>query len=177
VTTRLARRVSISNAVTQQPCSAGAGGNPNSVSFCLVCGGVCFATVFPRQLPWLMKCPDCGLMFVTPQPTDDELAGIYDSEYFAGFGYDSEFQAAYRVMKQTAASHFLQLSERFLQPGRLLDVGSGLGDLLVAAQRLGWQARGLDINPHAVELANRLLPGQTLLTTSTSSSLWMLRLI
>lgn len=149
---------------SQQLHFASAGGHSRAVSFCLVCGGVRFAPVFARQLPWLRKCPDCGLMFVAPQPTDDELAEIYDGEYFAGFGCESEFQAAYGAMKQSSASGFLELCERFVRPGRLLDVGSGLGDLLVAAQRRGWQTRGLDINPYAVELANRLLPGQTLLT-------------
>jgi SAM-dependent methyltransferase len=104
-------------------------------------------------------------MFVWPQPTDAELAEIYDAEYFAGFGCESEFQKAYTAMKQSSASRFLQLAECFVPPGRLLDVGSGLGELLAVAERRGWQARGLDVNPYAVELANRLLPGQTLLTS------------
>jgi hypothetical protein len=150
--------------VSQHSDAVDAGGDSRAVSFCLVCGGVRFVPVFPRQFPWLMKCPHCGLMFVMPQPTDDELAEIYDGDYFAGFGYESEFRDAYWAMKQRSATRFLELSECFVPPGRLLDVGSGLGDLLAAAQRRGWQARGLDINPYAVELANRLLPGQTLLT-------------
>lgn len=150
--------------VSQPSDSEDAGADSRTVSCCLVCGGIRFVPVFPRRFPWLMKCPGCGLMFVTPQPTDDELAEIYDGEYFAGFGCESEFQAAYLAMKQSSASRFLELAERFVPPGSLLDVGSGLGDLLVAAQRRGWRTWGLDINPYAVELANRFLPGQTVAT-------------
>lgn len=144
--------------------SAGADGRARTVSSCLACRGTRFVPAFGRRFPWLMKCPDCGLMFVTPQPTDEELAQIFGGDYFAGFGCEPEFRDAYCAMKQESADHFLELAERIVPPGKLLDAGSGLGDLLVAAQRRGWQARGLDVNPYAVELANRQLPGQTRLT-------------
>lgn len=147
------------------PLSVVAGRDPESISTCPVCDCAASVPVFPRRFPWLRKCLHCGLMFVWPQPTDAELAEIYDAEYFAGFGCQSEFQMAYTAMKQSTASRFLQLAECFVPPGRLLDVGSGLGELLAVAERRGWRARGLDVNPYAVELANRLLPGQTLLTS------------
>jgi SAM-dependent methyltransferase len=165
VTIRLARNVKVSHATWQQPCSAGDRGDPTLIPDCPVCGSARAVPVFPRKIPWLVKCVDCGLMSVMPQPTDDELADIYGGEYFAGFGCDAEFQGAYRAMKQRSATGLLELAERFVPPGKLLDVGSGLGDLLVAAERRGWRVRGLDVNPYAVELADELLPGQTVLTT------------
>ena len=37
--------------------------------------------------------------------------------------------------------------------GRLLDVGSGSGNLLILAEKLGWQATGVDFDPQAVATA------------------------
>jgi SAM-dependent methyltransferase len=37
------------------------------------------------------------------------------------------------------------------QTNRLLDIGCGAGNLLLAARNNGWQAQGLDVSPHAVK--------------------------
>ncbi len=41
--------------------------------------------------------------------------------------------------------------ERYVAPGRLLDVGSGPGFLLTVAERHGWRATGIDINSWAAD--------------------------
>src|SRR5205823_8178755 len=45
------------------------------------------------------------------------------------------------------------VSLRRLPPGRLLDVGSGRGDLGVALGKLGWQVTGVEPSPQACEQA------------------------
>ena len=49
------------------------------------------------------------------------------------------------------------LTERlFAAPGRaLLDVGCGEGQLVSVARSLGWNARGIDLSPHAIAICRR----------------------
>lgn len=117
-----------------------------------LCGGSDFDRPYPNQLDWLWRCRECGQRFTFPQPTDDELADIYDGGYFETFGYSERNGEAYRAMARRRAAELLRTAERDFPPGRLLDVGSGLGDLLSAAGARGWTARGVEANPYAVEM-------------------------
>jgi SAM-dependent methyltransferase len=101
------------------------------------------------------------LTYADPQPTDGDLAAIYDAEYYAPFGYDPERQSLYRGMKQAWFWRLLSMAERHVASGRLLDVGSGLGDLLAVAESRGWHARGVEPNAFAVGQAEGVIPGTT----------------
>lgn len=138
---------------------------PNEVSRCLVCGGESFVPVFPTRLPWLVRCPECGLRLVWPQPTDAELADIYGPDYFTPFGSDLRFADGYRQMKAAGASRLLRIAERHIVPGKLLDLGSGLGELLLTAMRRGWEVQGIEPNPDAVKIVNERLPESVFLGT------------
>ncbi len=101
-------------------------------------------------------------MGVCPPPGDEELAAVYDAEYYRTFGYDEANEGTYRRAKQATADRLLRLAERWFVPGRLLDVGSGLGDMLRAAGQRGWQARGVEANAYACRVSDRLVPGGAL---------------
>jgi prepilin-type N-terminal cleavage/methylation domain-containing protein/prepilin-type processing-associated H-X9-DG protein len=97
-------------------------------------------------------------LFSSPQPTDDELARIYDAQYYAQFGWNAACQSNYRRVKQASADRLLRQIERYVGPGRLLDVGSALGDLLAVAARRGWKAEGVEPNPFAVQCTVEIVP-------------------
>lgn len=128
---------------------------------CMACGGGNLMVPFPRRLPWVSRCGGCGLAFANPQPTDEELAEIYDASYFETFGFTTDNSAAYRAMKQASAARLLSHVERYVHPGRLLDVGSALGDLRFVAVGRGWTSCGIEPNPFAVEAADELLSEST----------------
>ena len=128
------------------------------IEHCIVCGSGDFAPVFPRGLCWVYECRECGLQFVEPQPSDAELAEIYDADYFRTFGF-SERDGAYRELKQAWAQRMLDLAERHFSIGRHLDVGSALGDLVFAARERGWGTIGVEPNAFAVRECERLAPG------------------
>lgn len=132
-----------------------------NVTQCLICGGDDFCTVFPKQLPWLRQCVACGLQSVHPQPSDDELNEIYDGSYYESFGFDAQDGTAYRSMKRVGFRRQLQVAERHFGVGRLLDVGSGPGDMLFAAKQRGWDVTGIEPNAWAVDRADCVVPGST----------------
>lgn len=129
---------------------------------CILCGGERLWEVYPGDHPWLKQCDGCGLRFAHPQPSDAELARIYDDDYYKTFGFDPASAVRYRSMKQASFGALLAVAERHFRRGRLLDIGSALGDLLVAAQRRGWAATGVEPNGFAAEMAEEVVPGATL---------------
>ncbi len=128
--------------------------------------------VFPEALPWVVECDRCGLRRAEPQPTDAELAAIYDEHYYEQFGFVEGEQASDQGLVRTKRATFASLlaSARphlgLTRGRRLLDVGCGLGFSLLAAADAGFEAVGLD--PLApTDPASR--PGRTILRGSIES--------
>jgi SAM-dependent methyltransferase len=103
----------------------------------------------------VVVCPACGSGRTLPLVSSEELGGFYPSEYDA-HGLPGNpalrglatalFERRYR--RALASEPLSKLTER--RPGRLLDVGSGRGDLGVVLGRRGWHVRGLEPSPQAV---------------------------
>ena len=111
-----------------------------SVKICHVCKGVRVYYLFSACGYRVVRCDDCGLVFFNPQPSDDELARIYDANYF--LGSDSEAgRDAVSEIKQATANLYLSEIHRYHggETGRLLEVGCGEGDFLVSG-RGRWMA-------------------------------------
>lgn len=83
----------------------------------------------------LRRCTSCSLVFVSPRPADGELAGYYTDAYFG---------RRHRVFN----SAFMDMRVRALPPAkagaRVLDIGCGRGDFLLACRRKGWQVAGVE---------------------------------
>ena len=57
-------------------------------------------------------------------------------------------------MKHRSCARLLTLIEQHVPTGRLLDVGAGVGDLVLRACQRDWSARGVEPNAHAVAQAD-----------------------
>ena len=79
-------------------------------TFCPVCGGRKVHYNFSIQRFRVEECADCGLMRLNPQPTDQDLTNIYDSNYFV-FGDDTDGQRHSSELKSSTADHYLDLLE------------------------------------------------------------------
>merc|ERR1712224_468180 len=58
------------------------------------------------------------------------------------------------------------INELQLLPGRVLDIGCGLGSQIIALAELGWQAVGVDINPNVVKAALSVASARGLVNAS-----------
>ena len=111
-----------------------------------------------------------------PQPSDVELAAIYGEEYFFGTSGNAErdeYDETFARLKQATAAGYLDRVEHYLgwdadarRGRRLLDVGTGLGDLLVEAQARGYDVAGIEYSGSSVARANARL-GATLVREGT----------
>jgi len=113
---------------------------------------------FSVQHSRLVECRDCGHMMLHPAPGDAELSQIYDENYWLLDGSDEE-RRHFSDLKQATARAYLDLIQRCLgrHGGRLLEVGSGGGDLLTAAADLGYDVTGVEYSEYACARARARL--------------------
>ena len=135
---------------------------PGALIRCPQCAAGGLVRPFEREIPWLSRCPSCGLGFANPQPTDEELARIYDKHYYEQFGFlehPGASHAGLALTKRLTYGLMLARAEKYApEKGRLLDAGCGLGFSLVEGARRGWDVMGLDPLAGESESRSRLQP-------------------
>lgn len=101
----------------------------------------------------LMRCENCGLLIIDPQPSWEELSAHYPKEYHAYLRKDTRMLAFLRgfgLQKRVKSI----LRRATVQKGNLLDVGCATGDFLYAFQvNSHWDVTGLEIVPEAAAIA------------------------
>jgi len=101
----------------------------------------------------LIKCENCGLLFLDPQPGWKELSAHYPKEYHAYLGKDSKITDFLRGLGLRSRVKSI-LGKTTVQKGSLLDVGCATGDFLHAFQSAAdWNVMGLEIVPEAAAAA------------------------
>lgn len=100
----------------------------------------------PAEDGELFRCPRCGTWRLVPHGRDEPQADP-DAEYGDAYREGSDDEKPRRCLEI--------LRERLPRGagGRLLDVGSSEGAFLRLARGDGWEVRGLDPDPHAVQAA------------------------
>lgn len=99
----------------------------------------------------LVRCQDCGLVFVSPRPSFEDMGRYYPQE-----DYDLYSKAAglkSRSLDELGRLHGPRKGriERYKRPGRLLDIGFGDGSFLYFMKHVGWDVAGVDYNEKMVE--------------------------
>jgi 2-polyprenyl-3-methyl-5-hydroxy-6-metoxy-1,4-benzoquinol methylase len=112
---------------------------------------------------WTLKqCPasDCGLVWLDPAPTPDELREAYQDYYTHTDEADSASlaQHLYRQILQLTPIGIARTRLALMlldkePPGRLLEVGCGNGKRLAAFRDRGWIVEGQEIDPKAAHFA------------------------
>lgn len=123
---------------------------------CLVCSHEEAAHVMDKQGYAIVRCRNCGLLYVSPTPSAAELTAHYQqASYFEGDA-DQGYRS-YTAMEKALRPHFERrlhaIDERFPQRGRLLDYGCAAGYFLELAIADGWQVRGIELSAEMAQQA------------------------
>jgi SAM-dependent methyltransferase len=104
----------------------------------------------------IVKCTNCGLVFLNPMPSDVYLTSLYPKTYYS---YQDFYEKENSFIKGIVKKYFLNLGTRdpgFSSPGNILDIGCGSGKFLYTMKKKGWQVFGVEVNENAALLGNEL---------------------
>jgi len=129
---------------------------------CPACGSTSTRPAYGSALSF-QRCRSCASVFDAEPPTRAQVMSIYEGKgYYVREGDDDTFGYAddYLADQPFIEAKFdrvLEHLERYVAPGRLLDVGAGPGFMVHAAEQRGWDAIGIDVNQWASEYAQTAL--------------------
>ena len=104
----------------------------------------------------LVRCQNCGLVFVHPFPDFKTIAGFYGEKYFKSDFGCGMYDKSYLETDSTRVEEYremLGMIETYKKSGRLLEVGCAAGSFLYYAKRAGFEVSGVDISDWAVDTA------------------------
>jgi SAM-dependent methyltransferase len=93
----------------------------------------------------IVRCVECGLRYLNPQPSNGELARFY-----SGF----ERERSWRGETEEKFDRVIRaMIERFQNSGTVLDIGSSKGNFLIAMRRKGFSVYGVEPSDKNSEFA------------------------
>ncbi len=110
----------------------------------------------------LVKCPHCGLEYLSPRPGPDEIGAYYGESYFTkrtDRGYDNYFsEATRREIERVIGLNlrdlgFYEFEQSLGEEKRVLDIGCAAGYFLSCLNDRGWETTGVDVSSACVEFA------------------------
>lgn len=107
----------------------------------------------------LVKCRRCGLIYLNPRLTIEELNKIYSKDYYENkegkFGHKDYLEnfTRYRDIFDKVFEHRLKQVQRFKANGKLLEVGCAYGFLLDFFRKNGWNVSGVEISKESSSYA------------------------
>lgn len=104
----------------------------------------------------LLRCRNCGLVYLNPRPTPEEIGDYYPDDYncFRPAVEDERFWLM-RWMRRHKLAYRRRLVEKFggRKSGRILDVGCSTGLFLHEMTLAGWETLGVEPTPSAAAYA------------------------
>lgn len=104
----------------------------------------CIDALVSRETFRLSKCRKCGFVFTNDLPEMDKIGEYYHSENYISHSNSNKglMNKAYKIVR----SYTLRQKTKLLgkAEGKLLEIGSGTGELLANCEKKGWECQGVE---------------------------------
>ena len=149
---------------------------------CPVCSsnqGELFTTAFdrvlnrPQQMWRIHRCLACGFGWTEPALADEEIKQHYPPTYLGDTERTLDEFLSGRLQQSRSwkkEAEKVELVQRFVSGGRILDVGCGDGKFLWALDSRRWERAGGEFSEETVRLVNSRIPDLKLLEGDIFSS-------
>ncbi len=122
----------------------------------------------------VVRCLECGLIYVDPMPSENEIHDLYRQGSLLEESVMEEVGDGGFVTrpfwKVREFSEIIQEIGKLTTPGRILDIGSLWGLFMEVAQEAGWQASGIEPWKKAAEYCRNKLGLDVMQGTLTDGS-------
>jgi 2-polyprenyl-3-methyl-5-hydroxy-6-metoxy-1,4-benzoquinol methylase len=118
---------------------------------CTVCGSFSTRLVFLKNEFRVLSCAECDHTFTEISLTEEKVNEIYSDNYFKGGGYGYDDYNVEKEMLINRGAYYANKLNKFIIPGKVLDIGSAAGFILKGFENKGWQGTGIEPNKSMVE--------------------------
>jgi len=124
---------------------------PREKTDCILCGSSS-SRLLSIQKTWpVVRCTECGLVYLCERPTEKALTKLYNRAYYedGDVGYKG-YLRTYEKYNDTFMKIFSRRHRDLLHHARgrrLLEIGCAYGFLLDYLARRGWDVQGIEISP------------------------------
>lgn len=103
----------------------------------------------------LVKCEQCTLVYTNPIPTPDNLSKYYESNEYLSHKPKQKnlLNYIYKNVRNINIRKKYKLVKQYQPSGKVLEIGTGTGDLLNYFKQKGWETIGVEPNEYARGLA------------------------
>lgn len=134
----------------------------NNQIFCNLCEGKNFDSIPNRVFGnKLLRCRNCGLVFIYPRFPLEDLKKFYNKSYFKNnnshlYGYQDYLKDKPNIIK-TSKKRIAKIQKLYPQKGKILDLGCAVGFFLEVTQEDGWESYGVEISDYASNIAKKAI--------------------
>jgi len=120
---------------------------------CYCCGSKKIESEFMANRFRHVRCAECQLVYVTPRLKEKITHDLYNEGPYTEF-YKIKLIPSLEYRREVLAREkFRQITEKIKGPGRVLDIGSGVGEVLSVFKENGWDCTGIEFNEFAAGFA------------------------
>jgi 2-polyprenyl-3-methyl-5-hydroxy-6-metoxy-1,4-benzoquinol methylase len=129
---------------------------------CNLCGADDTALLMEVDGFHIVRCKQCGLIYVNPRYREETLHEIYTESYYDHdgitnglefYGYDDYLRDEENI--RITFARRLETIESYANKGRLLDVGCATGFFLDLARQQGWEVVGTEVSDYGARYARQ----------------------
>lgn len=128
-----------------------------NITNCTLCDSGDIEVAFLKGEYKIMKCKSCGHLFTDAVVTLEKAEEIYSDKYFFDGGAGYEDYTLEKDMLIKRGEYYSKKMSKFMNAGKVLDIGAAAGYILKGFENNGWTGTGIEPNNTMVEYGKNTL--------------------